>query len=505
LRHRLVCGLLAGLLLLLPFALVTFAPLTDLPQQTAQIRLLLDAVGNPDSVYDVQWLKPNNLSYAVLGAAWALFGPLAAGKAAMAMIGLLWLGALSVFARRRELPPAAAVLASLFFFHHVMYWGFYGFVLGLPIFLLWLELTRGEPEPGRGAGLMDAAAFLGVALLLFACHALWFAVGGLWLVAWGLLARWPWRLLLRRLLAVAPVALVAGAWFAGLSDTRFDTPPVWRDALERLAPDRLVKALLGGLVSPLEAVVVVAVLLVLVLVWVVGLRVGQGVGQGGDRQLLLAALLLFVLYLVLPDKYSNTILFSQRWLPVAMVLAVLAAPWRALAERVRPALASGLALALLAAFTLHTTTRWIEFERVELAGLGEALEALPESPRVLGLTFLNESRYIWGPPFLQDFAYAQVLRGGELNFSFAHFPSSLVVYADHRRRGPWSVNLEWDPQLVRTADFPHFTHVLLAGGPEIHQRFAAAPFLEPVTGPNPWRLYAVDAGAVPGEAPAQIP
>src|SRR5262245_53292742 len=64
------CALVA-----VPFLSVTFPPITDLPQHAAQVRLFLDALHNPDSLYRIQWLTPYSLSYTVLWAAWAAVSP----------------------------------------------------------------------------------------------------------------------------------------------------------------------------------------------------------------------------------------------------------------------------------------------------------------------------------------------------------------------------------------------------------------------------------------------
>ena len=75
-----------------------------------------------------------------------------------------------------------------------------------------------------------------------------------------------------------------------------------------------------------------------------------------------------------------------------------------------------------------TALTWVAFERRELTGLAAALERLPAQQRVLGLDYEQRSPLVRGRPFLQTYAWAQVLRGGTLNFSFASFPTSLVVF-----------------------------------------------------------------------------
>ncbi|HEX2165198.1 MAG TPA: hypothetical protein VHM02_14735, partial [Thermoanaerobaculia bacterium] len=128
--------------------------------------------------------------------------------------------------------------------------------------------------------------------------------------------------------------------------------------------------------------------------------------------------------------------------------------------------------------------------RVELAGLPAALAALPPEPRLLGLDYRRKSPLLDNPPFLQLFAWGQVLRGGTLNFSFAEFPPSLVVLRDGRR--PWSGGLEWYPARLRPDDLRWFDHALVNAPPDLHDRIAADPAMTPLTGGGPWRLYRVE-------------
>ena len=59
----------------LPALWVRFAPIVDLPQQLAQIRLFSELAAQTDSSYVVVWFGPNHLSHLILGAALWLGGP----------------------------------------------------------------------------------------------------------------------------------------------------------------------------------------------------------------------------------------------------------------------------------------------------------------------------------------------------------------------------------------------------------------------------------------------
>ncbi len=118
------------------------------------------------------------------------------------------------------------------------------------------------------------------------------------------------------------------------------------------------------------------------------------------------------------------------------------------------------------------------------------LDNLPPSPRVLGLDLIKESETLKGRPFLQLFAYAQVFKGGELNFSFAEHYSGLVAYRT-MRDVRWTPALEWSAAKVKSSDFAHFDFVLANGEERDHKTLAAFGELSPVTLSGRWRLYQV--------------
>jgi hypothetical protein len=205
-----------------------------------------------------------------------------------------------------------------------------------------------------------------------------------------------------------------------------------------------------------------------------------------DRTLLLAAAMFGVGALSLPYMFMNTIFFAERWLPPALTLLLLALPAPALA----PSLRRLVVVASVAALSLTVTAGWLRVERIELAGLSEALAALPERPRVIGLDYVDRSSVVTGRPFMQLGAYAQVLRGGELNFTFAEFAPMPVVYREPRAR-PWTNGLEWNAAEVKPADFGFFDFALIGGDAKTHAEAGARPELDAVTNAGVWRLYRV--------------
>jgi branched-subunit amino acid transport protein len=245
----------------------------------------------------------------------------------------------------------------------------------------------------------------------------------------------------------------------------------------------MVDAAFGGIRGSMEYVVFfVLVAWAVVAVW----QHRERLEQTTDRALLLAGGLFALAALLLPQLYQNTISFEVRWFPPAMILLLLGLP--------APAFDAGLkrlgAVALVGVFSLATTATWLRFDRVEMSGLAQALTALPAGPRVLGLDYVQESPGLKGRPFLQTFAYAQVLHGGELNFSFAEFAPSLVVYK-RPRHVQWTGGLEWEPERLKPSDFAYFDYVIVNGDARRQEVMEAMPALTAVTHEGRWRLYRV--------------
>jgi hypothetical protein len=83
-----------------------------------------------------------------------------------------------------------------------------------------------------------------------------------------------------------------------------------------------------------------------------------------------------------------------------------------------------------------------------------------------------------------------VYRGGELNFSFADFGPSLVIYKKPRDL-PWTSGLEWFPERAKKSDLLSFDYALVSGDEKLHAGIAQEGTLIPQTPSGRWRLYKV--------------
>jgi hypothetical protein len=483
-KQRILIAALVCLLAAVPFLVVKFPPITDLPQHAAQVRLFGEALGHPDSPYRIQWLTPYNLVYTVLGMSWVVFGPEDAGRFGMLLVALLWIVMLHLLVARLKRPAPAAVFASLLFFSHILYWGFYQFAFGWLLFLGFL-LVLDVRFRTRGA---EALASIGVWAALYFSHILWFLLAVAWLGFRQLFLRRDLKTLLFRGAGAAPFLALAAAWYPTLAARGFRSETIWAtNPFQRLFPSWLVDASFGGLRGSVEYAFFGVFIVWILWAWL------SNRGEFKlhmDRELILLGCLFFLLMLVLPDEQTNTIRFSQRWLPPALAFLLLGLPGVRAGRRILIAVA----FSVLAAFFVLTALNWRAFERDELSGLRESLAALPSNPRVIGLSYLKESAVVRGRPFIQIFSYAQVYRGGELNFSFADFAPSLVVY--RRPRVPdWTSGLEWLPGEVKRSDLAFFDFALIGGDDNLHSRIGQDKELTPMTFAGRWRLYRTSAPA----------
>lgn len=478
LSHRILCALICCCLVSIPFLLVKFPPITDLPQHVAQVRLFGDAISNPESPYKIQWMTPYNLVYVVLGVSWGAVGPEHAGRLGMLLLALMWIVLIHLLVSKRKRPSSGAILITVLFFCHIMYWGFYQFVLGWIVFLGWVLLT----QTVRKKYYQEFLLFLIGAVLLYMAHVLWFFVAMAWLVGGDVLFRRQWKRILCRFGGTVPVLALVFVWYPTLATYGFTSETYWfTSPYKRFSFSWLVESALGGLRGSMEYIVVGVILFWIGLAFI---QYRREIKKHLDFELLLLSMGFFVLGFILPDKHVNTIQFAQRWIPPAFCMIILSLP----PLRLKSWIVQIGASMVVVGFVLVTSFSWVMFESEDLSGLQKTLNALPENPRVIGLSYIRESSIVHGTPFIQVFAYSQVFRGGELNFSFADFGPSLVVYRE-RRRLPWTSGLEWFPEHAWVRDFQFFDYALINASNELHAQLTGIDLLKPVTNQGKWRLY----------------
>ncbi|MBT9560632.1 MAG: hypothetical protein IV100_31700 [Myxococcales bacterium] len=467
----------------LPFLATHLPPAADLGQHVAQIRLLADVADGSRPELEVSWGAPGTGVYlGMLALSWVL--PMGyVGWAALLLLVVAWAGTLAWVAVRRERDLASAVLAGIFIFGASVYWGLLQFIAGWPVLLVWFVVVEGwRRKPEGHSETRYLALIFATAVALYLSHTMWLPVGMLWL-----LLRLPGaQLTLRRFLllslVLSPVVSMSIYWYVDVHLYRLALPSQaiaseWRLLpWERLGLMELRHLVLGGLRGGVERVMVMVALgwLALGLGMAVHRRWTRGEvivpSQRVDRQLLGLAAIPTAIALFAPDQFLMTILMPERFAGGALMLLLVALPapvWAGSWAAAPRLVAWGIA----AVFALATTASWGIFAE-ECDGIDASISQLPERPRVLGLDFADRSSVILGRPFMHAAALAQAQRGGQINFSFADFGSSLVR-SRHPTLPKWNPVLEWQPDRVGDRDLLHFDYVLVNADEETHARFLA--------------------------------
>jgi hypothetical protein len=486
LSERLVFCLISFLIILFPIVLLKFPPATDLPQHIAQVRLFFENFQNASSPFQVQWYAPNNLIYLIIGITWKIVDPENVGRITMIFIVFAWLIVINFISAKRSRAIDNTIIASLLIFNHAFYWGFLNFLIGWPVFIIWFLIVT----PSSTFSIKKEFLYcLLVSFLLYESHALWFAVGIAWVIIINLIKKTPPKIFLVRIAAIIPWVILALIWYPTLSSSRtnsgFDVAPHWFTLpFERLSPEWLVNAAFGGLKGSIEIVAFCSLLVfVAISLWQKRKQLKANI----DQDLLLVAMFFFVIAFFAPDKYMNTIYFSSRWFPCGMMLLLLSLPELSLSDYLRHIGC----IVIVTLFCISTAFTWKDYSQMELSGLETSLDGVPYNSRVIGLDFVKESDYIKNRPFLQLFAYAQVFRGGDLNFSFAEHVSGIIAYKTERPRH-WTPGLEWMAERVQKSDLKYFDYAMINAKDEIHKIFSSMKEVTPLMRTGRWRIYKVE-------------
>jgi hypothetical protein len=478
----LVCAIFVSL----PFLFVRFIPSTDLPQHLAQIRLLHDILNSPTRTeYSINWFGANTLVYYLLQVNWMIFDPILAGKMTVLEIALSWVIGIFALSHHHQRSKYAAIIACLCIFNFSLYWGFLNFLIGFPIYILWYILIIESKR--EYSTIKKVLLIVSVSVLLFLAHTLWLLVAIIHLFVATINQRPGYKEIAIRCIALLPIGIYSIIWFTKLESTRTalgsDTTAHWMVLpFQRIDPYWITDSVFGGLRGPTEAIILSGIIVWMILSVTTNWK---NLRLSIEWEYLIIGIILATVVFLAPEKYINTIYFASRWAPISMIFFLLALPTPRLNELFNFAFST--LLFTILAFT--TCFFWYRFEAIENPGLSECIQALTKNPRVMGLDFVRRSDIICGRPFMQTFAYAQVLHGGELNFSFAEHHSGIVSFKDRNRKPRWTTALEWGADRVQYKDFSQFDFVLMNGGDAIHREIGSLPVLSSVTKTGRWRLY----------------
>ncbi len=489
---------LCAALSLLPLALTPYPPFVDVPQHAAQVRLWIDwSAGDPAvrEAYSLNPFTPYLLGYSIARGFAALLGAAGGVRAALALalLGLPAAGWVLLRTLRRD--PWWSLLLFPLAWGFATWWGFFNYVLALPLGVLFVAGVAAHLQRPRWPGAVAVAlACLG----LFWAHLLVLGAAGLaagLLVLADLAARiryagerkgLPRRaglVLLPLLLPLPLIALWMRATWSGEGQVR--NPLEW-GALH-LRPVELPGLLLGGSTDRLAAAVIVAAVIGLALA---GVRFRR---RGLPRGYVLVPLSALALFLGAPVFAFGTAMLYQRF---AVLAATLALPLLAVREGRSPRAARAVLLLFVLAWSGVLAWRMAGYA-AEIRDLRAVIAAVPERPRLRYLPVsLRAGRIPEFPVFLQSGAWVQVERGGFLGFSFAQYFPELVRYRETPRCAvPLGQEANWKGFRWARERFCFDLFLVHAPGDPSRALFrGAGDALVTVAHEGNWWLYRVEAG-----------
>jgi hypothetical protein len=469
-------------LLVVPLWSVDYLPMADLPQHAAQIGIWTrwtDPEFGYQTIYTRNWFTPYLFGYLI---AFALTSFLSV-KAALTTVITVAIVAVPVATRflLREVGGnrwwVFAVFPGVFGF--AFDWGFFNFLVGIPIVLVSLVgALRFADNPTRRGGLLLTA----VMIVLFFMHVLLFGYVALIFGITVLLKGDDWRtglLTLTPVLAVSPAVLF---WLHITRSTEAMThwAMIWE--LPRRSPRllRIFSEAAGDGVSPWT-------LSVGLLAFALPLLLGGRPSRSPKRWVPFGTTVL--LFLLVPHELLGTAFLYSRY-------AVFAVPTWLYAMETRPSREPGgfrlmIGPALAIACSVSTIFQFRGYAN-EVAGLAQVIQQIPENSRVLSIPIRGTSKYVRTPVFLHTPVWYQAEKGGVVDFSFAiNFP---LLFRYRRETEPsiphmfvWDHRLfDWDA--FDGASYDYFVVRDYGKGPSRLMVTSRAP-VQLLGRAGPWQLF----------------
>jgi hypothetical protein len=468
-----------------PLAYTQYAPLQDLPQHLASIRVLHD-FHDPllgfDRFFELELGRTQYLAYYFAAHVLSYAMPVERANELLVMASLV----ATPYALRSVLTALGkdgrmALLAFPLAYNAHLVLGFFNFVAAIPLRLWGMALALKQlraPSPRRALGIAA------IALLCFYTHVVPFGLLalGIGLVSLGR----DVKALPLRFAPLLPAAVAALLWLgrspagqatmtaaSGEGPRRVElTAPA--TALEQL-PRWLLDVLAGD--GDRDVLYGWAVVVIATFALALGERLRplltrtrrtdgaldapDALSRSVRRRLWVLPVLCAALYFVLPTGYDWIWPIAPRF-PLLCALSLLV---------VLPEVRTCKPLLLAAAFALsaasfhHVGNAFAKFEREEVADFDTALEHIPAGKRVVGLIFERGSRHVAFSPFIHFVAYYQARKGGAVMFSFADFPQSPFRFREDHRPARVPPRWEWKPERVRPSELDFYDYALVRGAP----------------------------------------
>lgn len=486
--------ILSWVLVAIPVGVIDrYPPIVDLPQLLEQIKLLSEVLAGRRPDLEVQVWSPNKLGYAVLIPAWWLGGPafgprLAAwGLAAVVLAGCAWA------VHRLGLPGERLLWCVPWIWSCPYQVGLAHFVLGFVPALFWIEELRRAPRAEERAVLLGLKA-LGLGLFLYLAHALWLLWAGFLWLGFAVAFRRSWKTHLARGIGLGIPFLVAAAWYLTLEQRGWREQGYWYFSLEKrwFSLDAIAAHFLGVSRGSFEPALLAVLFGFCLWGWLTGSKNFSGNSQAKEasvfpshRVYLGIALPLLLFALLGPEAVGDTALFSRRWGAIGGLFLMLSAP--------EPHAPNWLKRSLVCLVPLITTIQVaVRWEQADSQGFKPLLSLAPllnPGDRLLEVERYGPPQDFWLPVLRHAALYLAAERGIETNFSFAEFPSSLVVYRKMPLQRGWRYRTVPGPPGLTAQDLSQFDWILFSGRSQDQIAFGRMMGLKPVASAGVWVLW----------------
>ncbi len=495
-----------------PFTLVRYPPITDLPFHASEMSILrhyFDPKFHFREQFSLHPLEVPYLSMYVIGALFALVVPISVATKlmAIAMLALVPVGLAVLFYGMKK-SPLWGLTGLGFIWCTVTQWGFLNFMGATGLFAMSIGfalLVADEPTKLRRLGLSLSL----VAIFFTHVYRLPFALVGV-LVAGALVypatrrfapiveTLWPALALFVIWLLVRPRALGIGIHEFGFHPERVS------EILEHLfgaylpvngappTPEGILERTLGERVLGMQAFAVCAATLLFFVdgraknrsrrerLWAIGVTVLPVLFAGG----------LFLAYLTLPFESGLWFYIYPREMVASVMFLVAVAPDLPRSFVGRGAFALFLAAAAVP-MSRFVSARFLEFEAAT-ADFREIVAEVPAAPKLFYLMYWLGDSAKRVSPFLHLPAWIQAEKGGALDFHFVQWRHSPIRY----RVGspdvppPLPQRFEWTPQYFDVLQQGYwFDTFLVRHRIDPHELFDADPAIHLVSHHGSWWLY----------------
>jgi hypothetical protein len=432
-----VACIVCAIATLIPLWSVKYLPMVDLPQHTAQVSIWIhyhDPAYGFAQQFELNWFTPYLGGYA-LARFFALFVPILAAMKLVVTLAVLALPLSLLFLLRRTGGDVWWSLAGFpLAFGHCYAWGFFNFLIGIPLCLIFIGLGYSHATKPTRRG----AAWLAVlSVLLFFAHFYVLIFGSVVVFFFVLRFTRGLRQITVRMIPLLTSLPLVGVWVwqtltKGAQPSYGD---LWDWGFRRLTdlPGHLFGFPFDGLATGLG--VIFLLLLTITLAWPGKLR--------KDFIIWVPALLAFVIYFFAPHGIFGTQYTYQRFSIFVVTLAFIAENPKVGTPFFR-FLRGMFLLALVLGWMTILTFRYMGFNQ-EAGDFDQIKKVMEPQKKVMALIFDRDSEAVPGPFFLHFANYYQAEKGGSLVFSPAIHFHMLARYKKGMAPPHVRPGFEWEP------------------------------------------------------------